>query len=99
MPVNHLVWFKFNDGVPAQRIADHLQALQTLPAQVPGILALNLGSNFTQRAEGFTHGLVVTLRDKQALAAYAVHPYHVAVATAIGKDAQVRALDYEFDPA
>ena len=99
MPIYHLVWFKFNDDVPESRIAAHLAALRSLPAHVPDILSLAVGANFTQRAEGFTHGLVVVLRDKAALAAYAVHPHHVTVASAVARDAQLRALDFEFDPA
>jgi len=98
MPVNHLVWLKFAADVPAERVEAHLTALQDLRSQVPGVLDLNLGTNFTQRANGFTHGLVVTLRDKAALVDYAVHPRHVEVARALREDAEILALDYEFQP-
>jgi hypothetical protein len=99
MAVNHLVWLKFAADVPAERVQAHLNALQGLRSQVPGVLELSLGPNFTERANGFTHGLVVTLSDKTALAGYAAHPRHVEVATALRRDAQILALDYEFHPA
>jgi len=99
MAVNHLVWLKFGADVPAERVQAHLNALQDLRSQLPGVVDLTLGANFTERANGFTHGLVVTLRDKAALAGYAVHPRHVEVATALRKDAEILALDYEFQPA
>jgi len=96
MAVNHMVWICFRDGVPAERIAEHLGALQSLRARVPDILELHLGRNFTDRADGYTHGLSVILADRAALAAYAAHPDHVAVATALRQDAKILALDYEY---
>ena len=95
MPVQHIVWLKFNDGVDQDRIDEHMAALSTLGDQVPGITELSLGESFTDRAQGFTHGLIVTLRDKAALEGYATHPYHVEVAGALRADATLMALDYE----
>jgi Stress responsive A/B Barrel Domain len=37
------------------------------------------GSNFTDRAPNITHGTLVTLKDKQALAGYGPHPNRVEV--------------------
>jgi hypothetical protein len=96
MPVQHIVWIKFNDGVPGERIDRHMAALATLKDRVPGVTGLSLGENFTDRAQGYTHGLIVTLEDKAALAGYAQHPHHVEVADALRADASLLALDYEF---
>ena len=96
MPVQHIVWMKFNEDVAGERIDQHLAALSELKSEVPGVLDLSLGENFTDRAEGYTHGLVVTLEDKPALESYAKHPFHVEVATALRRDAALLALDYEF---
>ena len=96
MPVNHMVWIKFRPGIDEAGIAAHLAALAALRERVPGVQSLNLGRNFTERANGCTHGLSVILDDKAALQAYAVHPYHVEVATALRRDAEILALDYEF---
>ena len=97
MPVNHMVWIKFRPTVDEQGVGAHLDALRSLRTRVPGVLDLTLGANFTDRAQGCTHGLSVILKDRAALADYAVHPAHVEVATALRKDAElVMALDYDF---
>lgn len=95
MPVEHMVWMKFKDGISAERIAEHLAALSALPDNVPGIVDLCVGENFTDRAQGFTHGMIVTLTDQTALENYAVHPNHVAVAAPLKEDADLMAMDFE----
>jgi hypothetical protein len=96
MAVNHMVWIKFHSGLGEPQIAAHLQALRLLQDRVPGVRSLNLGRNFTDRANGFTHGLCVILDDKPALAAYGPHPYHTEVAAALRRDADLLVLDFEF---
>jgi hypothetical protein len=96
MAVNHMVWIKFHPGTDEARIAAHLEALRGLADRVPGVQSLTLGRNFTDRANGCTHGLSVILDDKAALAAYGPHPYHVEVATAVRRDAELLVLDFEF---
>jgi hypothetical protein len=96
MPVNHVVLLKFNEGVAAGRIDQHLRALATLRDRVPGVTALSLGTNFSERSRGYTHALVVTLRDRAALAAYGPHPAHVEVAAPLREDAELLVVDYDF---
>ncbi len=95
MAVTHMVWIKFNEGVTPADVEGHLGALRALKESVPGIINLTAGANFTDRANGYTHGLLVTLADKAALETYATHPNHVAVATALRQDAVLQAMDYE----
>jgi hypothetical protein len=96
MPVNHLVWIQFNEGVSHARIEEHLAALRSLHGNVPGIQRLSVGANFTDRAQGYTHAVAVELTDRAALSAYGPHPYHATIASALKADAKVLALDYEF---
>jgi hypothetical protein len=91
-----MVWIRFRADVPVERIEAHCAALRSLRERVPGVLDLSLGANFTDRANGCTHGLSVILKDRDALPAYAVHPAHVEVATALRRDAEILALDYEY---
>ncbi len=95
MAVTHMVWIKFNADVTPATVNEHLAGLSSLKDTVPGITSLSIGANFTDRANGYTHGLLVLFPDKAALATYINHPNHVAVATALRKDAAVQALDYE----
>jgi hypothetical protein len=57
-----------------------LDALHGLRGQVDGIVELSAGENFsTERSKGFTHGLWVRFRNREALRAYIPHPAHQKV--------------------
>jgi hypothetical protein len=78
--VEHIVVFKLKaEATPAQeqKLIDMLRGLK---AQVPGIVDLTVGKNFTpERGQGYSVGLVVRFQNKDALAVYGPHPDHVAV--------------------
>ena len=95
MSVFHIVWIRFNPDVTGERIEEHIAALKTLRDSVPGISRLSIGANFTDRAEGYTHGLIVELQDAAALQDYATHPGHVAVVGPLKEDAQLLVMDFE----
>jgi hypothetical protein len=95
MPVEHMVWMKFKPGVDAARIKHHLDNLTALPEHVPAISALRLGQNFTDRANGYTHGFIVTVETREDLPRYLQHPHHVTVATPLKADADLLAMDIE----
>ncbi|MCC7203530.1 MAG: Dabb family protein [Phycisphaeraceae bacterium] len=93
--VEHMVWIKFRSGVTPQRIEEHLTGLAGLSKTVPGVTKLSIGPNFTDRANGFTHGLLVTLASREALQTYQFHPEHVKVAGPLRQDAELMAMDIE----
>ncbi len=96
MPVIHMAWLGFKDGVPAERIAAHLAACRALSGRVPAILELKAGANFTDRAGSLTHCVVVTLPDRAALSAYLNHPEHLAVLAKLQPDvSEMRAMDID----
>jgi len=95
MAVEHMVWIKFHDEVPPTRQQTHLDNLAGLARTVPGIESLRIGTNFTDRARGYTHGLIVRLPDRDALTTYADHPEHVKVAAPLKEDADLLAMDIE----
>lgn len=96
MPVNHMVWVKFKPGIDTQQIEQHIANLKALKKNVSYVLDVTLGENFTERAQGYTHGISVILADKTAFEDYATNPIHVELATALRRDADVMALDYEY---
>ncbi len=93
--VEHMVWIKFKSGVSEARQQEHLDGLRALKGRVPGIQRIAVGENFTDRAQGYTHGLLVALDDREALKTYATHPEHVAVAKPLNEDADLLAMDFE----
>ena len=96
MAVNHMVWIKFKPDVSVATIASILAGLKALETEVPGIKSLTMGSNFTDRAQGYTHGMMVILKDKDALPAYQTHPAHAAAGGRLREHADILAMDYEF---
>jgi hypothetical protein len=51
---------------------------------------------FTDRARGFTHGIIVTAPDRALLSEYLKHPAHVPVAEALKSDlADLLVMDIE----
>jgi hypothetical protein len=96
MPLLHIAWLRFKPGLPAQRIEHHLTACRSLVGRVPAVRDLQCGCNLSNRADGMTHGIVVTLDDHAALPAYLEHPAHVPVAEALKADlADLRVMDLQ----
>ncbi|MEX1071337.1 MAG: Dabb family protein [Anaerolineales bacterium] len=96
MTLKHVAWLKFKGGVSAEKIERHLEACHGLVAKVPSLDNLECGPNTTDRAGGFTHGIIVTVADRAALDAYLKHPAHVPVADALVADvAEIRVMDIE----
>ena len=67
-------------GADQQAIDD----LQALKGQIPGLLSVDAGRNFSDRAGNYNFAAVMTLEDKDALAGYGPHPAHQAVAGRLG---------------
>ena len=45
-------------------------------AAIPGVLDVSGGRNFSDKSEGVSHAMVVTLADQAALDVYGPHPNH-----------------------
>ena len=95
--IMHIVLFRWTDEATPEAIQQAVEALNDLRDKVPGILEISCGANFSDRAKGFTHGLVVRLTDRAALDAYGPHPAHqkVVVEHISPIRADVLAVDYE----
>jgi len=96
--VEHIVLFKWTEEATPEAIEKVVVGLRRLKDQVPNILALSCGENFSERSQGFTHGLVVRFPDRAALEVYGPHPAHQHVVQNYINPirADVLAMDYEF---
>ena len=96
--VEHIVLFKWKAEATAAQIAEAVAGLKGLKGDVPDVLDLSVGENFSDRGQGFTHGLVVRFPSKAALEAYGPHPAHQHIVhTFIDPIREsVLAFDYEF---
>lgn len=92
----HIVLFKWKEDAAPEAIAAAVEGLKGLPEQIPGILALSCGMNFSDRAQGYETGLVVHFTDRAALEAYGPHPahQHVVQNLIVPIRADVIAVDY-----
>ncbi len=95
--IEHIVLFKWKSDTTSEAIDAAMAALKGLRTVIPGIVDLTIGPNFTDRSQGFTHGLVVRFADKAALDHYGPCAEHQAVVQKyilpIRED--ILAVDYE----
>ena len=95
--IEHIVLLKVKSDISEQAVNSMVNALRELKSQIPGIVDLSVGKNTSERSQGFTHGLVVRFRDREALETYLPHPAHQdVVKMRIGPIVEdVIAVDYE----
>ena len=93
----HIVLFKWKEEATSASITATIEALKDLQSKIPQIIDLSCGENFTERAQGFHHGLVVKFSTRNDLEAYQNHEAHQEVVQNLIKPilADIIALDYE----
>jgi hypothetical protein len=96
--IEHIVLFRWTDEASQEAINNAVVELRKLKSKITGIADLCCGANFSDRAKGYTHGLVVRFKDRSALEAYGPHPEHQRVVQNFINPirAEILALDYEF---
>jgi lysophospholipase L1-like esterase len=84
--LRHVVLFKFKDGTPAEQVQAIVDAFAALPGKIDAIVDFEYGTDVSVegRAEGLTHGFVVTFRDEAGRAAYLPHPAHQEFGKLVG---------------
>jgi Stress responsive A/B Barrel Domain len=96
--IEHILLIRWTEGASPEAVDTAMAELRALKDKIPGILDLSSGMNFSVRAKGYTHGLVIRFKDQAALDAYNPHPEHQRVVqkfiNPIRGDTLV--LDYEF---
>ncbi len=97
--LHHIVLFKFKDGLSHEQRQQFQSGLDRLLQEVPGIISLSHGRNFSERSQGYEYGLSVHLQDQAALKAYQDHPIHQEVLTTTLRplSQESLAVDYEYD--
>lgn len=76
----HFVFFKFKEGTPAKEVTRIEQEFAALPSKIKTITGFEWGINLSpeDKAKGFTHGFMVSFKDKAGLEVYILHPAHEA---------------------
>ena len=98
--VEHIVFLKLRKDISTEDFQVLKAAFFDLK-KIPGVKYLSFGENFTERAPGFTHGIIVRFESKEAGEAYQTHDLHFKVLdllkNALDKSngMPVMAMDYE----
>lgn len=96
--IDHIVLFTLRQGVSRGDAEDLTRSLDALKGSVPGVVDLSVGENFSERAGGYTHGLVVRFHTRDALQGYMEHPDHRAVVEKLEERTTGRiVVDYEHE--
>lgn len=72
----HIVLFKWNYDASEEKIEEVMAQLKAMNGKIPGIVELSCGEDFTGRADGYSHGLLVKFNTKAELLQYGPHPVH-----------------------
>ncbi len=94
-----MVGFKFSEKTTNEQKTEIKQMAKTLKEEIPGIISLAVGTNFSERNHGFEIGLTVRFEDKKALEVYGPHPKHqelVAYLKEVGLT-DIIVLDFEVE--
>ncbi len=92
----HLVWFKLKEDVSREEIAELKANLQEMIPQIPQIIELACGEDFSGRSRGFDFGLLVKFASREDGQIYDKHPVHQAfIAKSKHFWREVMALDFE----
>lgn len=94
--VHHLVWFQLKDGITAEEKTQLKAGLEGLTPEIPQIIELHCGEDFSGRSRGFEWGLYVRFASREDGQIYDKHPAHqafIANCKHLWKD--VQALDFE----
>ena len=85
--LQHLVLLKLRPDVSPKEVQDLKDNLLGMVGKIDGILWVDFGMQqcmypgYSDRSCGYTHMLVVTLKDQNALQSYDSHPEHIRVKT------------------
>ncbi len=101
--IRHVVTWKLattDEAERAEQAATIARGLQSLPAFIPEILSLEIGTNVLNPGDNFDLVLIAEYEDEAALLRYQQHPEHVKVASYIRTVVAGRsAVDFEISSA
>ena len=83
--ITHIALFKWKNSVKKDEIDKALADVANLKTKISGIIDIRCGENFSKHSKGFTHAVVVTAKNRNALQTYREHPDHRTVAEKIDK--------------
>ena len=98
--IKHIVVWKFKDSAHGNDRATNArlakEKLESLRGQIPGLLHIEVGIDFSAGPASGDAVLVSEFASREALAVYQAHPLHLAVVPFVAEVAsERRVVDYE----
>lgn len=81
--IDHIVLVKFGQSTTQEQLAEVVTRFKALRSHLTGVVDLQAGINFSEKAQGHQIVLSVRFEDRASLEAYSVNPHHAAVAAFI----------------
>lgn len=97
--IEHIVLFRWKPEATAEQIAASMDGLRALKGSIPGIVALACGADFSGRAQGYAHALMIRFTDRAALDAYGPHPAHQTLVETQIMPIAAGVLEFDFEVA
>ncbi len=95
--VDHLVFFAAREDASPEDIEDLISSLRSLKDEIPSVVDLSVGEDFSGRSGDYTHGVFARFEDTGGLQEYLEHPAHLAVVEKLNAHTTGRIVaDYEF---
>ena len=94
--VTHIVMFAFEDKNRDENIAKAKEMLEGLMGQVPSLVSMEVGVNFSTEGRAMDLSIITTFEDRVGLEAYAIDPAHLKVVEFIKSVvSSSKVVDYE----
>jgi hypothetical protein len=94
--VDHLVFFAVREDASRGEVEDLLSSIRALRDEVPSVVDLAVGEDFSGRSGGYTHAIFVRFGDRAGLREYMEHHAHLAVVEKLDATTTGRiVVDYE----
>ena len=79
MTILHAVLLEMKPELTPDLATELFSKTDAMIKQIPGVIDVKSGRNFSDRTPNITHASVMTMKDKETLAKYRPHPIHVEV--------------------
>jgi len=94
--VTHIVMFKFKKENRDSNIAQAKDMLNSLINQVPSLLSMEVGVDFSKKDRAMDLSIITTFKDSDSLKEYAIAPAHLEVIEFIKEVTEyTKVVDYE----
>ena len=94
--VTHIVMFKFNEENKDSNITQAKDMLNALINQVPSLISMEVGVDFSKQDRAMDLSIITTFKDKDGLKEYAIAPAHLEVIKFIKEVTEyTKVVDYE----